>query len=68
MLLLCGDAGAPFTGFRLLQLALSAKEGPKMEVMEFLMVELSWTGFACRLRGILLQCIQCQVSVRWRFA
>ena len=32
------------------------------------MVELSWTGFVCRLRGVLPPCIQGQVSVRWRFA
>ena len=32
------------------------------------MVELSWTGFVCRLKGVLPPCIQGQVSVRWRFA
>ena len=32
------------------------------------MVELSWTGFVCRLRGVLPLCIQGQVSVQWRFA
>ena len=32
------------------------------------MVELSWTGFVCRLRGVSPPCIQGQVIVLWRFA
>ena len=60
---LCGDASAPLIGFLLLRLAPVTKEGPKTGV-----VELSWTGFVCRLRGVLPPCIQGQVSVRWRFA
>ena len=31
-------------------------------------MDLSWTGFVCRLRGVLPPCTQGQVSVRWRFA
>ena len=31
-------------------------------------MELSWTGFVCRLRGVLPPRIQGQVSVQWRFA
>ena len=37
-------------------------------MVDFRVVELSWTGFVCRLRGVLPPCIQSQVSVRWRFA
>ena len=37
----CGDAGAPLTGFLLLYLAHIAKGGPKMGVMDFLVVEVS---------------------------
>ena len=66
--LLCGDASAPLTGFLLLHLAHVTKGGPKTGVMDFLMIRLSWTGFVCRLRGVLPPCIQGQVSVRWRFA
>ena len=68
LFLLCGDAGATFTGFLLLRLALAAKEGPKTGVMAFLLVELCWTGHVCRLRRVLQPCIQGQVSVQWRFA
>ena len=53
LLSLCEDDCAPFTGFLWLQLALAAKEGPKMGVMDFRVVELSWAGFVCRLRGVL---------------
>ena len=34
--LLCGDASAPLTGFRLLLLAPVTKEGPKTGVVDFL--------------------------------
>ena len=34
--LLCGNAGAPLTGFLLLRLGPGAKEGPKTEVVDFL--------------------------------
>ena len=66
--LLSGDASAPLTRFLLLCLAHVAKGGPKTGVMDFLVIELSWTGFVCRLRGVLPPCIQGQVRVRWRFA
>ena len=65
--LLCGYPSAPLTGFLLLRLAHVTKGGPKTEVVDFLVVELSWTGVVCRLRGVLPTCIQGQVSVRWRF-
>ena len=68
LLLLCEDASALFTKFLWLQLALAAQEGLKTGEIEFLVVELCWTGFICHLRGVLLPCIQGQVSVRWRFA
>ena len=55
--LLCGDASAPLTGFILLRLAHVAKEGPKTGVLDFLVMELSWAGFLCRLRGVLPPCI-----------
>ena len=66
--LLCGDAGAPLTGFLLLCLAHIAKGGTKTGVVDVFVVELPWTGFVCHLRGVLPPCIQEQVSVRWRFA
>ena len=65
--LLFGNAGAPLTGFLLLSLAHLVKGGSKTGMMDFLVVELSWTGFVCHLRGVLPPCIQGQVSVRWRF-
>ena len=68
LLLLCEDASSLFTRFLWLQLALAAKEGLKTGEIEFLVVELCWTGFVCRLRGVVLPCIEGQVSVRWRFA
>ena len=66
--LLSGDASAPLTRFLFLRLAHVAKGGPKTGVMDFPVIELSWTGFVCRLRGVLPPCIQGQGSVRWRFA
>ena len=59
-----GDASAPLTGFLLLRMAPIAKEGPKIEVMDFLVVELSCTGFVCRMRRVLPPCIQGPVRVQ----
>ena len=64
LLLLCGDASAPFTGFLSLRLALTAKKGLKREAMNYLVVDICETGFVCHLRGVLLPCIHGQVSVR----
>ena len=66
--LLCGDANAPLTEFLLLRWAHVAKGGTIPGVMDLLVMEGSWTGFVCRLRGVLPPCIQGQLSVRWRFA
>ena len=41
LLLFWPDTGAPFTGFLLLRLAPTAKEGPKTGVMDFLVVRSS---------------------------
>ena len=67
LLLSCGDACSPFAGFLLLRLALAAKEGNKTGVIDFLVVELCWTGFVCSLCGVWPSCIQGQVSVPSRF-
>ena len=66
--LLCGDAGARLTGFLLLCLPHVAMGGPRTGVIGFLVVELFWTGYVCRLGWVLPPCIEGQMSVRWRFA
>ena len=55
--LLSADASAPLTGFISLRVANIAKGGPETGLMDFLVVELSWTGFVCSPRGVLPTCI-----------